>query len=140
MSTTEEKAEKGNEGQELTFSEARDAMRGFVKAREWEQFHTPRNLVMALVGEVGEVAEIFQWKGEVAEGLPTFSEEEKRNVSDELADVLAYLVRLADVCHVDLAQAFKAKLEKNNRKYPAELVKGSSKKYTEYKQNWSQEK
>ena len=137
MSASEEKVEKVAESHELTFADARDVMRGFVKAREWEQFHTPRNLVMALVGEVGEVAEIFQWKGEVAEGLPTFSEEERRHVGDELADVLAYLVRLADVCHVDLAQAFTAKVQKNERKYPAELVKGSSKKYTEYRQNWT---
>lgn len=117
--SSEEKVEKVAESHELTFAEARDIMRGFVKAREWEAFHTPRNLVMAMVGEMGEVAEIFQWKGEVAEGLPTFSEEEKKNVADELADVMAYLVRLADVCHVDLAQAFRAKVEKNERKYPA---------------------
>lgn len=67
--------------------------------------------------------------------MPTFTEEEKKHVGDELADVLAYLVRLADVCHVDLAQAFRSKVQKNERKYPAELVKGSSKKYTEYRQN-----
>lgn len=92
---------------------------------------------MALVGEVGEVAEIFQWKGEVAEGLPSFTEQEKKHVGEELADVFAYLVRLADVCHVDLAKAFAAKMEKNAKKYPKEMVKGSSKKYTEYKENWN---
>jgi dCTP diphosphatase len=94
---------------------------------------------MALVGEVGEVAEIFQRKGEVGVGLPGFSAQEKQHVGEELADVFAYLVRLADVCEVDLAQAFASKMQKNARKYPKEVVKGSAKKYTEYKQNWKDE-
>jgi dCTP diphosphatase len=59
----------------FTLVEARETLRAFVKERDWQQFHTPRNLVMALVGEVGEVAEIFQWKGEVEAGLPSFTAE-----------------------------------------------------------------
>jgi dCTP diphosphatase len=65
--------EKAGEGTALTLLEAQGRMREFVREREWEQFHTPRNLLLALVGEVGEVAELFQWKGEVATGLPSFT-------------------------------------------------------------------
>lgn len=66
-----------------------------VAEREWDQFHTPRNLMLALTGEVGELAEIFQWKGEVAAGLPTFTEQERTHLGEELADVMIYLTRLA---------------------------------------------
>ena len=90
------------------FSFVRDELREMVKARDWEQFHTPRNLVLALTGEVGELAEIFQWKGDAkaAPGLPNFSEKEKQNVKDELADVMSYLFRLADLCHHVLSVVF----------------------------------
>lgn len=70
-----------------------------------DQFHSPRNLLLALVGEVGELSECFQWKGEVAVGLPSFSGKEKQHVGEELADVLIYLVRLADRCDVNLTTA-----------------------------------
>eukprot|EP00397_Hematodinium_sp_SG-2012_P070944 GEMP01135510.1.p1 GENE.GEMP01135510.1~~GEMP01135510.1.p1 ORF type:complete len:139 (+),score=41.79 GEMP01135510.1:71-487(+) len=119
---------------DVPLSEIRDGMREFSRQRDWEQFHTPRNLMLALVGEVGELAELFQWRGEVAPGLPDFSAEDKTKVSDEMADVLAYLVRLADRCDVDLSEAWKNKMEKNRAKYPADMVRGSSKKYNEYKQ------
>jgi dCTP diphosphatase len=90
--------------------------------------------VLALVGEVGEVAEIFQWKGEVTTGLPELNEKERQHVGEELADVFAYLIRLSDVCGVDLSEAFRNKMKKNAQKYPKDLVKGSAKKYTEYKE------
>jgi len=77
---------------------------------------------------VGELSEIFQWKGEVKEGLPEFSAEEKVHVEEELSDVLIYLVRLADKCHVDLPAVALQKIEKNCAKYPVARVKGSSKK------------
>jgi dCTP diphosphatase len=75
-----------------------------------------------------------QWKGEVEDGLPDFSDEERVHVAEELSDVLIYLIRLADKCHVDLPKAAIRKMELNAKKYPAEKVRGSSKKYTEYKQ------
>lgn len=70
------------------------------------------------VGEVGELSEIFQWKGEVARGLPNWSSDDKEHLKDELSDVLLYLIRLADVCGLDLGQAALTKIVKNGRKYP----------------------
>lgn len=110
----------------------RARMHAFADERDWHQYHTPRNLVLALVGEVGELSELFQWRGEVAPGLPEFSSDERQHVGEELADVLLYLVRLADRCGVDLAAAAEAKMEKNAAKYPAERCKGSSAKYSAY--------
>ncbi|XP_062505202.1 dCTP pyrophosphatase 1-like [Corticium candelabrum] len=104
----------------------------FANERDWDKYHKPRNLVLALVGEVGELAEIFQWKGEVEDGLPDFSAEEREHVGEELSDVLLYLIRLAEKCQVDLPQAAIRKIKLNSEKYPAERVHGSSKKYTEY--------
>lgn len=104
----------------------------FVRERDWEQFHTPRNLLLAMVAEVGELSELFQWKGEVATGLPGWSAKEKAALGDELSDVLCYLIRLADRCQVDLPTAAVRKIQQNSQKYPAEKVRGCSKKYTEY--------
>ena len=87
---------------------------------------------MALVGEVGELAECFQWKGEVARGLPEFSEPEKIHVGEELADVLIYTVRLADVCGISLSECVPRKMLLNARKYPADQARGRSDKYTAY--------
>ena len=83
---------------------------------------------MDQVGEVGELSEIFQWKGEVPRGLPGWKEEEKQHLGEELSDVLLYLVRLSDICEVDLGKAALRKLELNALKYPVSLSKGSSKK------------
>ncbi|XP_027059827.1 dCTP pyrophosphatase 1-like isoform X1 [Pocillopora damicornis] len=116
------------------FTFSRQMQSQFAKERDWDQFHQPRNLVLAMVGEVGEVAELFQWKGEVKEGLPDWSLKDKHHLAQELSDVLIYLVRLAEKCHVDLPKEVVAKIALNSKKYPADLVKGSSKKYTEYKE------
>ncbi|TYZ60939.1 hypothetical protein PybrP1_001282, partial [[Pythium] brassicae (nom. inval.)] len=115
-----------------TLEAIRRKMAQFADERDWNQFHTPRNLVLALTGEVGELCELFQWRGDnnaVADWTP----EEKEHLGEEMSDVLLYLVRLADQCNVDLSAAVHDKMAKNARKYPAELVKGSSKKYSEYK-------
>ena len=98
------------------------------------QFHTPRNICLALVGEVGELCECFQWRGDAgaSHGLPNWEAKKRDALGDELADVLLYLVRLADQCEIDLAGVTAKKLRKNAAKYPADLVKGSSKKYDEY--------
>ncbi|XP_069507749.1 dCTP pyrophosphatase 1 isoform X2 [Ambystoma mexicanum] len=116
-----------------SLEEIRQRQADFTDERDWNQFHKPRNLLLAMVGEVGEVAEHFQWRGEVAAGLPDWTEKERRDLSHELSDVLIYLVELAEKCHVDLPQAVLAKMELNARKYPACKVHGSAKKYTEYK-------
>lgn len=119
----------------LTLQGMQARLRRFAAARDWDQYHTPRNLILAFVGEVGELAEIFQWRGEVPVFLQDWKEEDRVKVRDELADCFWYLVRLADRCGVDLERSWLEKMEKNEGKYPAELVRGSSKKYNEYPEN-----
>ena len=108
----------------------RDKLRAFAAARDWDQFHSPKNLSMALMVEVAELMEHFQWLTE-AQSL-AITAENKHAVSEELADILLYLVRLADKLEVDLRQAALDKLEKNAVKYPVEQVRGSAKKYSDY--------
>lgn len=113
----------------VTLDELKEKMADFAKERDWDQFHSPRNLLLAMVGEVGELSEIFQWKGEVPKGLPDWEGEEKQHLGEELSDVLLYLIRLSDICGVDLGKAVLRKLELNALKYPVNLCKGSYKKY-----------
>jgi NTP pyrophosphatase (non-canonical NTP hydrolase) len=108
----------------------RDALRSFAAERDWEQFHTPRNLAVALSVEAGELLEHFQWMDEGASTL--LSADKRMQIGEEMADVLLYLIRLSDKLDVDLADAARRKLQLNALKYPAEKVRGSSKKYTEY--------
>lgn len=117
---------------EVSLEQLRFAQQEFAAERDWDKFHSPRNLLLALVGEVGELSEIFQWKGEVSRELPEFTSEEKTHLGEELSDCLLYLIRLADVCGVDLASAALTKIQKNGRKYPAQHCRGSSAKYTAY--------
>ncbi|CAB4321465.1 unnamed protein product [Prunus armeniaca] len=106
------------EGESVTLDLLKKKMAEFAKERDWDQFHSPRNLLLALVGEVGELSEIFQWKGEVPKGLPDWKEEEKEHLGEELSDVLLYLVRLSDICGVDLGKAALRKVGLNAIKYP----------------------
>ncbi len=108
----------------------RDRLRAFAEARDWDQFHSPKNLSMALMVEVAELMEHFQWLTEEQSG--DLAADKKAVVAEELADILLYLVRLADKLDVDLKQAALHKLEKNASKYPAEQVRGSAKKYSDY--------
>ena len=113
--------------------ELRQRMATFCAEREWGRFHTPRNLLLALVGEVGELAELFQWRGEPgADAAASWSAADRVALEHELADVQLYLVRLADVCAVDLPAACRAKMARNAVKYPADRAKGKSDKYTFY--------
>ena len=107
------------------------ALSTFATERDWHQFHSPKNLVMALSGEVGELTEIFQWMTEDDSKLAGQNPSTSNKVKEELADVLLYLVRLADVLGVDLNDAATSKLRVNADKYPADKVRGSSKKYNE---------
>ncbi|KAK3595779.1 hypothetical protein CHS0354_025415 [Potamilus streckersoni] len=116
--------------EKTTLEDIRKLQEEFAAERNWNQYHTPRNLLLALVGEVGELAEIFQWKGEVKEGLP---EDERKHVGQEMSDVLVYLVRLADKCQIDLSAAVLEKIGLNAEKYPVHKVYGKSDKYTEYR-------
>jgi len=105
-------------------------LREFADSRDWNQFHSPKNLCMALGIEVAEISEHFQWlTEEQSRNLPRDKLDE---VASELADTLLYLVRLADKLGVDLAAAAAAKIEVNARKYPVEKARGNAKKYTEF--------
>lgn len=106
-----------------------EALRAFAAERDWDQFHSPKNLVMALSVEVAELMEHFQWLS--VEAAATLDPARREAVRDELADVLLYLVRLADKLDVDLVAAGVDKIAKNARKYPAEKARGSMRKYTE---------
>ena len=111
----------------------RDRLREFVDERDWQQFHTPKNLAMALAGEAAEIMEIFQWlTPEQSAHLP---EEKMTEIRDEIGDVLIYLVRLADQLGIDPMEAANQKMEKNRKKYPAHLVRGRADKYTAYQQS-----
>jgi NTP pyrophosphatase (non-canonical NTP hydrolase) len=105
-------------------------LRQFAKDRDWDQFHSPKNLSMALSVEVSELLENFQWLTE--EQSYILDQQQRAAVVDEIADVQMYLARLADKLDINIGVAIEQKINKNEAKYPAELVKGSSKKYTEY--------
>jgi len=105
-------------------------LREFADSRDWNQFHSPKNLCMALGIEVAEISEHFQWlTEEQSRNLP---QDKLDEVAAELADTLLYLVRLADKLGVDLAAAAAAKIEINARKYPVEMARGNARKYTEF--------
>ena len=111
-----------------TLDSLRDALRRFAAARDWEQFHTPKNLAMALTVEAAELLEQFQWltpaqSAQLAAGR-------RRAVEDEIADVLLYLVRLADVLDIDAIAAARRKMRVNARKYPVARARGNARKYT----------
>jgi len=107
----------------------RDALRQFAAERDWDQFHSPKNLAIALNVEAAELLEHFQWlpDAETAAMPP----EKRAKVREELADVLLYLIRLADKLDVDLAVAAVEKIGINATKYPIHKARGSSRKYTE---------
>lgn len=108
---------------------AAQALRQFAEERDWQQFHSPKNLVMALSGEVGELTEVFQWMTEADSHDAASSPKTATAVRDELADVALYLIRLADVLGVDLNAAIASKLAANAVKYPVETSRGVSIKY-----------
>jgi NTP pyrophosphatase (non-canonical NTP hydrolase) len=109
----------------------RELVRQFVDERDWDQFHTPKNLSSALSVEAAELLEHFQWlqTGQAEE----LGDGKLEQVRHEMADVLVYLVRLADKLNVDLMAAVQEKMVLNRAKYPADLVRGDARKYHEYK-------
>jgi dCTP diphosphatase len=115
------------EASEVT--QLRDSLRQFAAERDWDQFHSPKNLAMALAVEAAELLERFQWVTEAdSQHLPPA---ELAAVRAEMADVLNYLVRLADKLDVNLLEAAREKIALNAQKYPVEKSRGSAKKYSE---------
>ena len=104
-----------------------------VRERDWEQFHSPKNLAMALAGEAGELLELFQWLSiEESQALKN-NPEKMTEVRHEIADILYYVCRFSSVMGFDLEQAFWEKMEIAKKKYPVHQAKGNAKKYTEFK-------
>jgi len=107
-------------------------LREFAEQRDWDQFHSPKNLSMALNVEAAELLEHFQWLTESQSS--SLDSDTLDEVADEIADIQVYLIRLADKLGVDIVAATEAKIEKNAAKYPADKVRGQSKKYTKYQE------
>jgi dCTP diphosphatase len=107
----------------------RDELRAFAAERDWDQFHSPKNLASALAVEAAELLEPFQWLTE--DQSRNLSEKQRAAVKDELADVQIYLIRLADKLDVDLVEAAQEKIVRNAEKYPPSIFEGSARKYTE---------
>jgi NTP pyrophosphatase (non-canonical NTP hydrolase) len=108
----------------------RTQLRAFAAARDWDPFHSPKNLAMALSAEAGELAEVFQWLTE--EQSRRLDAKTRSAAADEVADVLLYLVRIADKLDIDLLAEAERKLADNERRYPIDKARGSAKKYTDF--------
>lgn len=111
------------------FEDLKQRLAEFATERDWDQFHSPKNLAMALAAEAGELLEQFQWLTEAQSAA--LSAEERESVAMELADIQVYLVRLADKLGVDLVAAAHRKIDLNAEKYPADKTRGHARKYTE---------
>ena len=113
-----------------SLQDLRKQINAFVTERDWTQFHTPKNLAMAMIVEAAELVEHFQWDTPLESQQLT--PEKREAVAHELADTFVYLLRLAEVLDIDLIAATNAKIKLNALKYPIEKAKGSNAKYTEY--------
>lgn len=105
-------------------------LRQFADERDWDQYHSPKNLSMALIVEAAELVEHFQWLTEAQS--QTLAPDKLNQVAEELADIQIYLVRIADKLGVDLCDAVDKKIQANAEKYPVEKARGSAKKYNEF--------
>ena len=112
----------------MNIDEIQARLAEFAKDRDWEQFHSPKNLSMALAGEVGELLEIFQWLTEEQSRKSSLTEDQLAAATEELADVLIYALRLADRLDINLEDAISKKINKNALRYTVEASRGSAAK------------
>ena len=112
----------------LEIKEIQNKLAKFAEERDWDQFHSPKNLVMALTSEVGELTELFQW---LTEGQSSIKDDSSKTdeIRQEIADIFIYLLRLADKLDIDIEEAVREKIEINAKKYPIDLAKGNATKY-----------
>ena len=108
----------------MNYKKIKNEIRKFVDERDWEQFHTPKNLSMALSVEASELLEIFQWQK--ADEYKNANKKQKEMIKDEIADIFYYLVRISDKLNIDIEKALIKKMKKNRKKYPKRLVKGKA--------------
>ena len=120
------------EDEDATFEEVMDEIKEFRDKRDWKQFHTPKNLPMAIATEAGELMEHFLWDTQEKAEEKARSENNLEEIRDELADILIFSFLMAETLDGDVAELMMDKLDKNKEKYPEEKAKGNSKKYTEH--------
>lgn len=114
-----------------TIQQVKERVRTFAREREWEQFHSPKNLSMALAAEAAELMEHFLWCSSADSAVVVADAAKRGNIADELADIVIYAAEFANVTGLDLAGAIEAKMAANAAKYPVEKARGRSAKYTE---------
>ncbi len=118
---------------DTTLQQLKERMADFVRERDWEQYHTPKNLSMSIAIEAAELMEHFQWLTvEASKRLPV---DALTDIGEELADIVIYSLSLANTLQLDLAETVSRKMDKNIRKYPSEKVRGKAHKYTWYQEN-----
>lgn len=116
---------------ETTLAELKKRVLAFAKERDWEQFHAPKNLSMALAAEAGELMEHFLWADPAVSRDIVRDPAKRAKIEEELADVVIYALEFANVTGIDVAAVIEAKMVANAKKYPVEKAKGRSDKYTE---------
>jgi dCTP diphosphatase len=116
---------------DTTVAELRKRVLAFVHERDWEQFHSPKNLSMALAAESGELMEHFLWSESQASLAVVRDPKKRRAIEDEVADVVIYALEFANICGIDLAAAIENKMTANAKKYPVEKARGRADKYTD---------
>lgn len=114
---------------QVVLNDLQRELREFAAQRDWQRFHTPKNLVMALTGEVGELVELFQWLTPDESDAVMARPDLAGRVREEVADVFSYLLQLADALDIDLASALREKVRRNEQRYPVALAKGRADKY-----------
>lgn len=112
-----------------TLEDLAGELREFAREREWQQFHAPRSLLLALVGEVGELASLFQWVDDPAVSAWMARAGNSERAESEMADCLSYLLQLADVLHIDLEHSLREKIKANHERYPVDRSRGNALKY-----------
>ncbi|MFH1510381.1 MAG: nucleotide pyrophosphohydrolase [Candidatus Woesearchaeota archaeon] len=114
-----------------TIEDIKEEIKGHCTARDWDKFHNAKDLAIGIITEASELLEHFRWKNEGEVKALLADNKKRQEISEEMADVLYFLARLAERYNIDLSDEFFKKMEKNEQKYPVEKVKGSNKKYTE---------
>ncbi len=115
-----------------SLEQIREEIKEFIKERDWEQFHSPKNISMSIAIEAAELMEHFQWLTEEQSKKLLKDKQKRRAIEDELADIAIFILDFCNLCNIDLEEIIEMKLKKTAEKYPAEIVKGKAHKYTHY--------
>ena len=110
----------------MAFEDLKERILAFNKARDWDEFHHPKELVLAMIAEVGELAECYRWLSKEQLDLIHQDPEKKKKIEEEIADILIYLIMISYKSDIDMVKAVNEKLEKNEKKFPVNVVKGKS--------------